>query len=326
MKKINILSISALSLVPFALYQSHIAYELVAEATAMLAFVFVFFETQKITGRFQHLMMPLMVLLLSFLMERNVKGFPFITIALLIAVVGLIARMVFIKYFSYSRHPLLELSCLIISGGLISIQTIQHLDRWIYFAPAYIIFVILASQSYNIISNAIQLRKGATNEFMAKVGVKAPDFLLTDQFGEGVSLSDYRGKRHVLLIFVRGDWCPYCHMIMRTYMKDSQKFRDKNIMLMAIGPDPVGINRDMAKKLGLDYVVLSDEKMRVAQEYGIRLPDYKLPGATVHEEGMPLPASFLVDKNGDVIYTSRTEKIGEFLDPRLIFPIVDHLK
>ncbi|HAN79791.1 MAG TPA: hypothetical protein DCQ31_19535, partial [Bacteroidales bacterium] len=94
---------------------------------------------------------------------------------------------------------------------------------------------------------------------------------------------------------------------------------------IAIGPDPVGINREMAQKLGLDYEVLSDDKMKVAQEYGIRLPDFELMSATKHDEGMPLPASFLIDKTGTVVYTSRTEKPGEFLDPRLIFPIVENL-
>jgi len=179
--------------------------------------------------------------------------------------------------------------------------------------------------AFAIIKNAFMLEKGASKGYTAKIGVIAPDFLLPNQYGNSVKLSDYYGKRHVLLIFVRGDWCPYCHMIMRTYMKESDKFKERNIMLIAIGPDPVGINREMAQKLGLDYEVLSDDKMKVAQEYGIRLPDFELMSATKHDEGMPLPASFLIDKTGTVVYTSRTEKPGEFLDPRLIFPIVENL-
>ena len=81
----------------------------------------------------------------------------------------------------------------------------------------------------------------------------------------------------------------------------------------------------MAKNLGLEYKVLSDDKMKTAQEYGIRIQDFNHPGAPKHEEGMPLPASFLVDKFGTVRYTSRTTKVGEFLDPTLIFPIVESL-
>jgi len=179
--------------------------------------------------------------------------------------------------------------------------------------------------TYITLNNAKMIKKGVSKGYKAVKGVKAPDFLLPDQYGNIVRLSDFYEKRHVLLIFVQGDWCPYCHMIMRTYMRESHRFKEKNILLIAVGPDPVGINRDMAKKLGLDYLVLSDEKMKAAQEYGITLPDFSLPSITPFDEGMPLPASFLIDKKGTVVYTSRTGKVGEFLDPRIIFPIVESL-
>ena len=44
-----------------------------------------------------------------------------------------------------------------------------------------------------------------------------------------------------------------------------------------------------------------------------------------YQEGIPLPASFLVDKNGIVRYTSRPDRVGEFLDPSKIFPVLEKL-
>ena len=83
-------------------------------------------------------------------------------------------------------------------------------------------------------------------------------------------------------------------------------------MIMAIGPDPGGVNRQMVENLGIDYKVLSDEHLETAKQYGIQIPDKtNVPGATQYEEGSPLPASFLIDKNGTVIYTSRPEQPGE---------------
>jgi peroxiredoxin len=327
MKKINLLTVSALLLMPFAVFQSYINFPFVAAITATIAFMFVFVENQKITSRFQHFSMPVIALFLGFVIERNLPGFPFIALAILTAVAGLIARMVFIKTFSYSKFRYFELMTLMIAACFTFLKVKTNPQEWIFLFPVYIILMMLMVHSYIIVKNAFMLEKGAKAGYNASVGVEAPDFLLPDQFGNGVTLSEYKGKRHILLIFVRGDWCPYCHMIMRTYMRESERFKQKNIMLMAVGPDPVGINREMAQKLGLDYLVLSDEKMLVAQEYGIRLPDFELPmsSATFHEEGMPLPASFLIDKNGMVVYTSRTEKPGEYLDPRLIFPIVENL-
>lgn len=94
---------------------------------------------------------------------------------------------------------------------------------------------------------------------------------------------------------------------------------------MAIGPDPVGVNREMVLKLGLDFKVLSDEGQRIAMKYGVQLDKYDNDFAEKYEEGIPLPASFLVDKKSVVQYVSRPDKVGEFLDPRTIFPIVEQL-
>jgi len=326
MKNINILTFSALMLLPFAVFQSYHNYHLAAELTATVALIFAVIDNQKITSRFQHISLPIIAAVLAVIMERSIGGFPYAGISMLFFTAGLITRMVFIKIFAYARFRYFELMTLMAAMALVGIKLWLFPEKWLYLFPAYISIVILMMHTHIIIKNAFMLQKGASKGYKASPGTKAPDFLLPDQYGNGIRLSDFRGKRHVLLIFVRGDWCPYCHMIMRTYMNESHRFEEKNIILMAIGPDPAGINREMAKKLGIDYIILSDEKMKVAQEYGIRLPDFELMGATEHDEGMPLPASFLVDKEGTVVFTSRSDRVGEFLNPKRIFPIVENLK
>ena len=158
-----------------------------------------------------------------------------------------------------------------------------------------------------------------------QLGQEAINFNLPDQDGNPVSLADFKNQRHVLLIFVRGDWCPGCHMMLRTYEKNNEKFRARNIFAMAIGPDPVGVNRGMVEKLGLDFKVLSDEGQKTAMLYGVQLSHYENNFSENYEEGIPLPASFLVDKQGVVRYVSRPDKVGEFLNPSLIFPIIESL-
>ena len=51
-------------------------------------------------------------------------------------------------------------------------------------------------------------RRTEKDEPMIEIGQKAPDFTLTDHFGREVSLADFRGKRHVLVVFYPLDWTP----------------------------------------------------------------------------------------------------------------------
>lgn len=83
------------------------------------------------------------------------------------------------------------------------------------------------------------------------------------------------------------------------------------------------MNREMASKLGVEFKVLSDEGQKTAMAYSVQLPSSLI--GEQYKPGVPLPASFLIDKNGIVRYASSPEKIGEFLNPSTIFPILESL-
>ena len=110
-----------------------------------------------------------------------------------------------------------------------------------------------------------------------------------------------------------------------SYQKEKERFAAKNVYCMSIGPDPVGTNKEMVERLGLDFSVLADDKQKTAMTYGVQLEEYDNQFAEQYDEGIPLPASFLIDKDGIVRYISRPDKVGEFLNPSLIFPIVEQL-
>jgi peroxiredoxin len=170
---------------------------------------------------------------------------------------------------------------------------------------------------------AVKMRAKVRGGYGATVGLPAPEFTLSDEQGFPVSLASFKGRSHVLLIFVRGDWCPSCHITLRTYARHKDQFQDQGVTLMAIGPDPLGVNLRMVKELGVPYKMLSDEGQRTAMAYGVQIGD----SFTKHvmPDGVPLPASFLVDRQGVVRYTSRPERAGEFLDPRTLFPVLQGL-
>ena len=175
-----------------------------------------------------------------------------------------------------------------------------------------------------ILNDGIKMRKRLKAGFGMAVGEKAPVFDLLNENNEHVSLLDFKGKHHVLLIFVRGEWCPMCHIMLRTYMKESAQFQEKNVFLLVIGPDPTGVNRKMAETLKLDFHILSDHNLEVTELYRLKINAKHLLNAHKYTEAkeIPLPASFLIDKNGIIRYCSHANKVGEIIRLTDIFPVL----
>lgn len=232
-------------------------------------------------------------------------------------------RLQFFSFLSHTKAPWLEPLLLVVALGYYVFGNIYDGSGWISWAFPAPSIMMGAFMTVGRVGDYKLFLKHADLQYGAKVGNPAPPFSLTDQDGNTVNLSDFKGKRHVLLIFVRGDWCPTCHIMLRTYEKNKKKFAEKNILVMAIGPDPVGVNKDMVIRLGLDYKVLADEKQEAARSYGMQLHDNN--PMTKYETGVPLPAAFLVDINGNVAYTTNPKISGDMLNPETIFPVVEKL-
>ncbi|MBI3503174.1 MAG: redoxin domain-containing protein [Bacteroidetes bacterium] len=304
----------------------------VSSALALLAFFCALSETAKYTGYYQFAVVFFSAAALGVSLE-----FPFhekkflIVISLLLAASVNIVRLIFFTQFGYSRFRYFEMACALAALAFYVAENIfepsaDGWSKWAFPAPVILFSIYIG---YGVIQDSKGLLAYLKHRKYVEPGNPAPEFALPDQDGNLTSLSDFRGKRDLLLIFVRGDWCPGCHMMLRTYQRESHRFKEKNILCMAIGPDPVGVNRAMVEKLGLDFKVLSDDKQKIAQTYGCRLNDdenlHPVQEAHKYTEGIPLPASFLVDKNGIVRYTSRPDRVGEFLDPAKIFPVLEKL-
>ena len=304
----------------------------VSSFLALIALFLGLSETAKYTSYYQFAVVFFSAALLGVSLE-----FPFeekvslIGISILLAASVNIIRLIFFTEFGYSRFRYFEMFIAIVSLILYVTANLRHpsfdgWSKWALPAPVILFGIYIG---YGVIQDSKGLLAYLKKRKYVEPGNPAPEFSLSDQDGNTTKLSDFKGKRDLLLIFVRGDWCPGCHMMLRTYQRESHRFKEKNILCMAIGPDPVGVNRAMVEKLGLDFKVLSDEGQIIAQTYGCRLEDdenlHPVKESHKYQEGIPLPASFLIDKNGIVRYTSRPDRVGEFLDPAKIFPVLEKL-
>lgn len=298
-------------------------FTLIAAIVCIAAFFTAFKGVEKFTNLLDFGVIFFSVLMLGFVLDFPSGKFPFMTLAMFFLGTSLCTRFLLIWVINYNRYPWIESATMVCALFFYVYGNIANHLGWMGWAFPVISLVLGIWNAVGAIMESKLSKKIIKHGYQVQIGKPAPEFELPDQDGNLVKLSDFKNQRDLLLIFVRGDWCPSCHIMLRTYERNREKFSKKNVMVFAIGPDPVGVNRDMVKRLGIEYKVLSDEKQNAVKLYGIHISD-KIPG-NKYEEGLPMPAAFLIDKKGIVRYTTRPDRVGEFLDPTTVFPILESL-
>ena len=127
------------------------------------------------------------------------------------------------------------------------------------------------------------------------VGETAPDFTLKDQDGKEVKLSDFRGKKNVLLAFFPLAFTPVCSCQIPQYRDDIRKFEDVNTQVLAVSVDSVPAHKAWTDQMGgITYPVLADFYPHgdVAKKYGV-----------LREQGFSERALFVIDKQGIVRFS-----------------------
>lgn len=127
-----------------------------------------------------------------------------------------------------------------------------------------------------------------------KVGDKAPDFTLRDLSGAEVKLSQFRGKKNVVLSFVPAAWTPVCSQQWPGYNIARDIFDEADATLLGISVDNVPTLYAWTKQMGnLWFPVLSDfwPHGAVANSYGI-----------LRSTGESERALFVIDKQGMIRY------------------------
>jgi len=125
-----------------------------------------------------------------------------------------------------------------------------------------------------------------------EVGQVAPDFELPDNSRQSVKLSDFRGKKNVVLVFYPAAFTPTCTGELCTLRDERVDFVGEDVQLLGISVDPVASLAVFAEQNGFDYPLLSDfwPHGAVAQEYGVFSP----------ERGFAVRGTFIIDKEGVV--------------------------
>ncbi|MET0466111.1 MAG: peroxiredoxin-like family protein [Chitinophagaceae bacterium] len=144
---------------------------------------------------------------------------------------------------------------------------------------------------------------------------KAPDFKAKDQDGKEVRLKDLLKKGKVVLVFYRGEWCPYCNKFLQKLEDSLSLIKEKGATLVAVTPElPENIGKTVTKTKA-EFPILHDEELKIMKAYDVEfevpentLTRYRNSGIKIDENNgkngnfLPVPAVYVINKESTVVY------------------------
>jgi peroxiredoxin (alkyl hydroperoxide reductase subunit C) len=132
-----------------------------------------------------------------------------------------------------------------------------------------------------------------------EVGAQAPDFVLKDQNNQEVHLSDFRGKKNVLLVFYPLAFSGACHGELCQVRDNIGDFQSDSVQVLSISVDSAYSHKVWAEREGFDFPLLSDfwPHGEVAHAYGVFNRD----------KGYANRGTFVIDRDGVIRFGEMNE-------------------
>lgn len=171
-----------------------------------------------------------------------------------------------------------------------------------------------------------------------KAGDRVADFTLPGADGRSVTLSQLLARGPVVVSFYRGGWCPYCNLELRALQRELPTFARLGATLVAISPQTPDESLSTAQRNELAFPVLSDVGSGVARAFGIAFelafelrPIYTRLGHALPDRNgdsswvLPLPATYVIDRDGTVAFAFVDTDYRSRLEPADIVTVLESL-
>jgi peroxiredoxin len=182
-----------------------------------------------------------------------------------------------------------------------------------------------------------QLRTGAIARTILKVGDRAPTIVLRNAKGETVDVADLLKHGPVIVTFYRGGWCPYCNLELKAYQDVLPEIVKAGATLVAISPENPDDTLSTTEKNALAFEVLSDVGQKVGRAFGLvydfteelktAYQGFKLDiparNGTPDEWALPVSATYVIDRNGTIIYAYIDPDYRDRADPREVLKVLN---
>ncbi len=166
-----------------------------------------------------------------------------------------------------------------------------------------------------------------------KVGDAAPDFTATNQADKSIQLKKLLTKGDVVIVFYRGQWCPYCNKQLSKINDSLDLITAKGATVIAITPETAENVAKTITKSKASFDVLEDKGMAIMKSYKVNfavdektIEKYKGYGIDFEKANgtnganLPVPATYIIGKNGKIKYVffntdySKRASVKDILD------------
>lgn len=167
----------------------------------------------------------------------------------------------------------------------------------------------LLAQQYGISENS--------NPQGLKVGDAAPEIELINQSGVRFLLSDELKKGPVILVFYRGNWCPYCSRYLSELSDALPDIRKAGAELIGVSPESeeqlnisheeltggmitllVDENDEIMKAYDVAFVVADSYEEKLAHKKNIKLTEHNQQEVAM----LPVAATYIINTDGMIVY------------------------
>jgi peroxiredoxin len=142
-------------------------------------------------------------------------------------------------------------------------------------------------------------------------GQPLPDFHAVDENGDPVRSAELHGTA-VVMLFVRGNWCPFCSSQVENLSAHYKDIVDLGARLILVTPKPLETTRRVAKFFEVEFEFWMDDDLAVTRQLGLLL-EAGVPDDSRKEYGVDTiwPTALVIDRSGIIRYTELSKFIAD---------------
>ena len=148
-----------------------------------------------------------------------------------------------------------------------------------------------------------------------KVGDVAPQIEGIDQNGIKVNLKEILKTKEVVIVFYRGQWCPYCNKELSKINEQLTAINEKGATVIAITPETAENIKKTVEKTKATFGIIEDKDLAIMKSYNVNfavdaetISKYKKYGIDFDKANganganLPVPATYIIGKDGKIKY------------------------